>query len=190
MVSAHNNVRNFDFFVPSIWSRLHDKGCLYILSSSKNAFFSIVTSRDTFNVSIEIYRENTLTLLYFDFQQSTPRKCKHSTTFFFLVLPFRLDLLQPRTQPQKFHQTPKETNNQHGRRHMPSRTCCYIFIYQYLTWNTLSTYILKSTGHFQYLGVFFYNIRVSYTRTQRNIQQTMLEYLYCFFFSCISWYIK
>ena len=61
--------------------------------------------------------ETTLSDLHFDFQQSTPRKCIHSTTFFFLVLPFRLDLLQPPTQPQKFRQTPKETNNQHGRRH-------------------------------------------------------------------------
>ena len=35
LVSAHNYVRNFDF-VPRIWSRPHDKDCLYILSSSKN----------------------------------------------------------------------------------------------------------------------------------------------------------
>ena len=78
---------------------------------------------------------HTFSLLHFDFQQSTLRKCIHSTTFFFLILPFRLDLLQSWTQPQKF-QAPKETNNQHGRRHMPSRTRCYISIYQYLTWNT------------------------------------------------------
>ena len=31
-----------------------------------------------------------LSLLHFDFQHSTPRKCIHSGTFFFLVLPFRL----------------------------------------------------------------------------------------------------
>ena len=90
----------------------------------------------THSLTFFTYRDSTLSLSHFDFQQSTPWKCIHSATFFFLVLPFRLDLLQPRTQPQKFCQTPKETNNQHGRRHMPSRTRCYISIYQYLTWNT------------------------------------------------------
>ena len=82
------------------------------------------------------YRDSTLSFLHFDFQQSTPRKCIHSTTFFFLVPPFRLHFFQPRTQPQKFRQTPKETNNQYGRRHVPPRTRCYISIYHYLTWNT------------------------------------------------------
>ena len=43
--------------------------------------------------------------LTFDFQYSTPRKCIHSTSFYFLVQPFQLDLLQPRKQPQKFRQT-------------------------------------------------------------------------------------
>ena len=78
---------------------------------------------------------HTLSPLHFDFQQSTPRKCIHSATFFFFVWPFRLDLLQPQTQPQTFCQTPKETNNQHGRRNMPSCTRCHISIYRYLTWN-------------------------------------------------------
>ena len=50
----------------------------------------------------------------------------HSTTFFFLVLSFQLDLFQPQTQPQKFRQAPKETNNQHGRRHIPPKIHCYI----------------------------------------------------------------
>ena len=72
-------------------------------------------------------------LIHFDLQQPTPRKCIHSATFFFPVLPFRLDFFQPRTQPQKFRQTQKETNNQHGRRHVPRRTRCYISIYRYLT---------------------------------------------------------
>ena len=89
-----------------------------------------------------LQRQHTLFLLHFDFQQSTPPKCTHSATFFFLVLLFQLDLLQPRTQPQKFRQTLKETNNQHRRRHMPSRRCYYISIYRYLTWNTYPTYIL------------------------------------------------
>ena len=60
----------------------------------------------------------------------------HSATFFFLVLPFRLDVFQPRTQPQKFRQTLKETNNLHGRRHVPPRIHCYISVYWYLAWNT------------------------------------------------------
>ena len=40
VVCANNYVCNFDF-VPLIWSRLHDKDCLYILSSSKNSFFPL-----------------------------------------------------------------------------------------------------------------------------------------------------
>ena len=60
----------------------------------------------------------------------------HSATFFFPVLPFQLDLFQLRTQPQKFCQTPKETNNQHGRRHVPPRIHCCISVYWYLAWNT------------------------------------------------------
>ena len=63
-----------------------------------------------------------------------PRKCIPSATILFFVILFRWDFFQPQTQ--KFHQTAKETNNQHGRRHMPSNTRCYIFIYHYLTWNT------------------------------------------------------
>ena len=62
--------------------------------------------------------------------------CIHSTTFFFPVLPFRLDLFRPQTQPQKFRQIPKETNNQHWRRHIPPRIHCYISVYWYLAWNT------------------------------------------------------
>ena len=42
----------------------------------------------------------------------------YSASFFFPVLPFQLDLFQPRTQPQKFRQIPKETTNQHGIRHV------------------------------------------------------------------------
>ena len=60
----------------------------------------------------------------------------HSATFLFLVLLFQLDFFQPRTQPQKYRQTPKKTNNQHGRRHIPPRIHCCIFIYRYLARNT------------------------------------------------------
>ena len=46
VICAHNYVRIFDF-VPRIWSRPHDKDCLYILSFSKNSFSYILTSRDS-----------------------------------------------------------------------------------------------------------------------------------------------
>ena len=49
---------------------------------------------------------------------------------------FSVRLLQPRTQPQKFYQTPKVTNNQHGKRHMPPRIHGCIFVCWYLSWNT------------------------------------------------------
>ena len=99
-VVLHNYVCNFDF-VPRIWNLLHDKDWLNILSSSKCSLSYIETYRG----------QHTLPFLHFDFQQSTPGKCIYSATFFFLVWPFRLDFFQPRTQPQKFRQTPKETNN-------------------------------------------------------------------------------
>ena len=94
--------------VTLILSRAFGADCMtriaYIYSRLRSSHsFSILTSRD-----------NTFSFLHFDFQQSTTRKCIHSATFFFLDLPFRLDLLQPLTQPQKFRQTPKETSNQHG----------------------------------------------------------------------------
>ena len=117
MVSAHNYVCKFDF-VPRIWGRLHDKDCLYIPSSSKNSPSYTVT-----------YRGSTHSLSYIWLPAVNPRKFIHYATFFFLVLPFWLNLLQPRTQPQKFRLISKETNKQHGRRHMPSRTHCYIYIF-------------------------------------------------------------
>ena len=40
----------------------------------------------------------------------------YSTTFFFPILPFWLDLFQSRTRPQTFHQILKETNDQRGRK--------------------------------------------------------------------------
>ena len=54
----------------------------------------------------------------------------------------RLDLFQSRTQPQKFRQIPKETNNQLGRRHNSPKIHCSISVYWYITWNTYSTDIL------------------------------------------------
>ena len=77
------------------------------------SLFHIFTYRDSslsLSLPIATYRDNTLSftfsltetahthththtpsLLYFNFQQSIRRKCIHSATFFFLVLPFRLD---------------------------------------------------------------------------------------------------
>ena len=90
--------------------------------------------------------ETALSLLHFDFQKQLDQLVRHnsiritwvhthSVTFFFPVLPFRFDFFQPRTQPQKFRQIPKETNNQHGRRHVNPRIHCYISVYWYLAWN-------------------------------------------------------
>ena len=42
----------------------------------------------------------------------------YSATFFFSVLPFRLDLFQSGARLQTFRQIPKETNDQHGRKHV------------------------------------------------------------------------
>ena len=66
-------------------------------------------------------------ILHLTSSSHPPRKCILSAIILFLIILFRWDFFQPWTQ--KFRQTPKETNNQHGRRHMPSSTCCYIFIY-------------------------------------------------------------
>ena len=147
MICAHNYVHILDF-VLRIWSQPHDKDCLYILSFSKNSLSlslslsHILISRDSTLSSFrlpetawpcQLVRNNSIRITWVHI---------HSATFFFPVLPFWLDLFQPRTQPQKFRQFPKETNNQHGRRHVPPRIHCYISVYWYIAWNTLSTYIL------------------------------------------------
>ena len=135
LICVHNYVCTFDF-VPHIWRQPHDKDCLYILLSSTNFLSHILTSRDSTIPSFwlpetawqcQLVRHNSIRVTY---------ERIHSATFFFLVLSFWLDLFQPWTQPQKFHQTPKETNNQHGRRHVPPRIHCYISVYWYLAWNT------------------------------------------------------
>ena len=61
-----------------------------ILLSSKNSFFSISTHRDNTFSYTATYRDNKLSLLHFDFQHSTPRKCIHSATFSFLSCLFSL----------------------------------------------------------------------------------------------------
>ena len=51
--SAHNYVCNFDF-VPRIWSRLHDKDYLYILSSSKNSFSPFGLTESTHSLTFRL----------------------------------------------------------------------------------------------------------------------------------------
>ena len=84
--------------------------------------------------SIWTYRGNTHSLSYILLSSVQPHENVYiPQPFFFLVLPFCLHLLLPQTQPQKFRQTLKETNNHHGIRHVSPRTRCYITIYHYLT---------------------------------------------------------
>ena len=76
---------------------------------------SISTHRDNTLSYTATYRDNFLfpfwlpetihSLSYIWFPAVNPTKCILSATIFFLVLPLRLDLLQPWKQPQKFHQT-------------------------------------------------------------------------------------
>ena len=116
-------------FISRIWSRPHDKDCLYIFSSSKNPLSHILISRDsTLSLHFDFQKHLDLATLLYSSIRVTWMDI-YSATFFLPVLPFRLDLFQPRTQPQKFRQIPKETNNQHGRRHVPSRIHCYISVY-------------------------------------------------------------
>ena len=123
VVCAHNYVRAFDFF-----SRAFEADCMIRIAY----IYSHLPRTHSFHFDFQRQHTHThthslsLSLSHFDFQQSTPRKCIHSATFFFLVLLFQLDFFQPRIQPQKFLQTPKETNNQHRRRHVPPRIRCYI----------------------------------------------------------------
>ena len=88
-----------------ILSRAFGAGCMtriaYIYSRLPN----------THSLHFDLQSQHTHSLsLTFSLPAVNPTKI-HSTTFFFIVLPFRLALLQPRTQPQKFCQTPKETSN-------------------------------------------------------------------------------
>ena len=55
-------------------------------STHSLTFFTYRDSTLSLILSIATFRDNTLSLLHFDFQPSTPRKCVHSTTFFFVVL--------------------------------------------------------------------------------------------------------
>ena len=109
-------------FVPRIWNRLYDKDCLYILSSSKHSFSYIVISRD-----------NTHS---FSYVLTSSTKMYTFRNLFLSCSAFSIRLLPSSNTASEISQTPKEITNQHGRRHMPSSTRCYISIYRYLTWNT------------------------------------------------------
>ena len=101
--------------------RLHTHTHTYTLSLSLSLSLFLSTSRNSLTLPLCKKLLNTRKMCAYTF-------CNH----FFPVLPFRLDLFQPRTQPQKFHKIPKETNNQHVRRHVPPRIQCYISVYWYL----------------------------------------------------------
>ena len=133
MVCAHNYAHNF-YLVPRFWSRLHDKDCLYILSSFKNSFFPFRLAETTFSLHCDLQRQ--LTSFHFDFQ----RQHTHTLSLSLLHLTFS-------TQPHKnvyipppfsflfylygwtcsslennhrnFVKPPKETTNHYGRRHVP-----------------------------------------------------------------------
>ena len=129
VICAHNYVCTFDFIL-CIWSRPHDKDCLYILLSSKNLLSHILTYRDSTLSLFILTSRNSLTLPVSKTQLNTCNMSAYTFCDLFLSYSaFQLDLFQPRTQPQKCGQTPKETNNQHGRRHVPPRIHCYISVY-------------------------------------------------------------
>ena len=81
--------------------------CLHIPTSSKKSRSYISTWQRSRTLShslhFDLQRQHTLFLTFY-LQHSIPWKSIHSATFFSLVLPFRLDLLQPRTQLQKIRQ--------------------------------------------------------------------------------------
>ena len=141
-------------FATLILSRAFGADCikrnyLCILSSSKNSFSPFWLTRVNIHSlsPLRLSQAHSLSLSHFDLQRqhthslslslsyiltfsSQPHKDEYILQpFSFLFLPFQLDLLQPRTQPQKLRQTLKETNNQHERRHVsPRDTLLYFYI--------------------------------------------------------------
>ena len=80
--------------VPRFWGRLHDKDCLYILSSFKNSLFpfrftettcshTLRLTETTHSFHFDFQRQHTLSLT-FDFQQSTPRNVYSLKLYFSL----------------------------------------------------------------------------------------------------------
>ena len=90
MVSAHNYVHNFDFCPVNLEPIVRQGLPIYTLVFQE-LILSILTSRD-----------NTLSLTFW-LPAVNPTKMYK---FYNLFLSFWLDLLQLRTQPQKFRQTP------------------------------------------------------------------------------------
>ena len=79
-------------------------------------------------LSLSPFRQTELThsssFLHLTSSSQPPNKCILSATILFLVLPIRLDLLQPKKQKQtrvfRYPPQKKPPTNQHGRRHVSS----------------------------------------------------------------------
>ena len=118
-----------------IYSLLLRTHCLshFLLQRRHTLTHSILTHRDSFSLFISTSR-NSLTLPFSKTQFNT---CNMGVyTFYNLFLSsssFSTGLFPASNIDSEIRQTPKETNNQHGRRHVPSRKRCYISIYRYLT---------------------------------------------------------
>ena len=108
----------------------------YILSFSKNSFFSISTHRDNTQSYTVTSRENTHTLsLTFWLPTDNPTKMYIFCNLFLFCPAFSVRLAPASNATSEISSNPKR-DNQHGRRHMSSSTRCNISIYRYLTWNT------------------------------------------------------
>ena len=123
-----------------IYSRLPRTLILSIFTYRVNtlSLSHILTYRDS-SLSLSLFistSRNSLTLPVSKTQFNTGNMDAYTFCNFFLSCSaFTVRLLPASNQPQKFCQTPKETNNQHGRRHVPPRIHCYISVYWYLAWN-------------------------------------------------------
>ena len=155
MICAHNHARVFDF-IPCIWSRPHDKDCLYILSSSKNSFSHISTYGDvSLSLSISLTHthtfwlpeivlslfistsRNSLTLPVSKTQLNTRNMGAYTFCDPFLSCSaFSVRLVPASNSASEISSNPEEINDQYGRRHVPPRIHCYISVYWYLAWNT------------------------------------------------------
>ena len=144
-------VRKVTWFVltttsaPLILSRTwpHDKDCLCILSSSKNSLSHILTSWDsTLSLFFISTSRNSLTLPLRKTQLNTRNMGAYTLCNLFLSCSaFSVTLVPVSNTATEISSNP-ERDKQYGRRHVPPRIHCYIFVYWFLTWNTLSKYIL------------------------------------------------
>ena len=116
-------------FVPRFWSRLHDKNCLYILSSFKNSFLSISTHKDNTFSYTATHRDNSLfpfwlperthSLLHLTSSTQPYENVYIPQPFSFLSDLYGLTCYSLENNHRNFVKPPKKTNNQHGRRHVP-----------------------------------------------------------------------